>query len=397
MINQCLIILGHLKTYSLTVVNVKDRNITLFLKKSGHINNVKITASYVLISLFVFTNAFLLLRFPTQAGEGVLDGINLCVKTVIPSLFPFMVLSSFFAESGLCEKIGAVFEKITNLLFKQPGISSAVILIANIGGLPIGAKMVKQLYENKKLSMDQGQRLLLFCINPGPAFVISSVGCYMLGSAKAGVIIFVSQLSASLILGMLTSFTANDESYENITPVTYEKPKIAQSLVNAASQSASGMIAICSWVIIFSSLEKLIDIFTLSPEIKLFLNCILEVTNGCKCAAGVLPIPIIAGIIGWSGICAHFQVMSSVIKLKLKLKYFITGRIINGALSVMICQALLYFFPVSKSAVALSASTVTSSASACFSVSLGLFIMCILLLLGDNFKVRINKYGKRTH
>ncbi|MCM1544638.1 MAG: hypothetical protein NC110_04995 [Ruminococcus sp.] len=352
----------------------------------------QIAALYLLLTGFVFTIAFMLLRFPAQAGEGVKYGLNLCVSTVIPSLFPFMVLSSFFAESGICSKIGELFNRWTQLIFKQPGVSSSVILLSNIGGLPIGAKMVKQFYEKEQITREQGQRLLLFCINPGPAFVISSVGHYMLGSAKAGVILFFSQMLASLMIGFLTRFIADENSFVDI-PCNKEtnKPNFIQALVCSVSQSTSGMLAICSWVIIFSSLEKLIDVFELSKGMKLFLSCILEVTNGCNCASGKLPIPIIAGIIGWSGFCAHFQVMSSVIKLRMKLKYFLTGRIINGALSVIICQLLLCFFPVEENVFLSVTDNFTVSTSACFSVSLGMFLMCLLLLLGDNFKIKFRK------
>lgn len=360
--------------------------------KTHNLNSSLIAVSYICLSGFVFTLAFLLLRFPSKAGDGVLYGINLCIKTIIPSLFPFMVLSSFFAESGLCEKLGQSFETLTMFLFRQPGISSSVILLSNIGGLPIGAKMIKLLYENEKITKEQGQRLLLFCINPGPAFVISSVGYYMLGSSKAGVILFVSQMTASLTVGVLTRFISNGKDMETAIKPSIEKPKIAQSLVNAATQSTYSMIAICGWVVIFSSLERLIDIFQLSEGLKLFLNCILEVTNGCSSACGKLPIPIIAGIIGWSGLCAHFQVMSSVIKLKMKLKYFLTGRIINGALSVIICQVLLHFFPIEENVFFSSTQNISASSSACFSVSLGMFFMCLLLLLGDNFRL-----GKKDH
>ncbi|MCM1363815.1 MAG: hypothetical protein NC122_06090 [Faecalibacterium sp.] len=257
--------------------------------------------------------------------------------------------------------------------------------------------MVKQLYESGQLTKDQGQRLLLFCINPGPAFVISSVGHYMLGSSKAGVILFVSQFSASMVLGFLTRFISDENNCKKLDKISQVKPKTVPALVEAVSQSSSGMIAICSWVIIFSSLEQLIEVFDFSSGTKLFLSCVLEITNGCKAASGMVPIPIIAGIIGWSGICAHFQVMASVIKLQMKLKYFITGRIISGAIAVIVCQTLLYFFPIEESVFLSNVQNVSASSSACISVSIGMFFMCLILLFGGNFKIEKIKNIKKHH
>lgn len=52
----------------------------------------------------------------------------------------------------------------------------------------------KKCYNRKR-----GAKSLSFCINAGPAFVIGTVGSEMLGSVKAGVLLYISTVSASFL------------------------------------------------------------------------------------------------------------------------------------------------------------------------------------------------------
>ena len=47
-----------------------------------------------------------LLCAPDAAGQGAAEGISTCLYTLIPSLFPFMVLCTYVTESGLATRMG---------------------------------------------------------------------------------------------------------------------------------------------------------------------------------------------------------------------------------------------------------------------------------------------------
>ncbi|MGN1443987.1 MAG: hypothetical protein ACI4XE_09085, partial [Acutalibacteraceae bacterium] len=182
------------------------------IKKAAELfSNSKIVLKYCICAFAVFTLAAVTLALPEQSAAGVRDGLALCFKTVIPALFPFMVISSFLVQSNITAKLDRLLSRLTFFLFRQPSCTGSVIFLSLISGFPVGAELVRQLYENKKISKSQGQRLLLFCVNPGPAFVISCVGAGMLGSQMIGIIIFVSAALSSVILGFLTRFMAVSE------------------------------------------------------------------------------------------------------------------------------------------------------------------------------------------
>lgn len=365
-------------------------------KNIRSISKLKIILKYTVCAFLVFTAAAVTLTFPIQSADGVKNGLELCFKTVIPSLFPFMVISSFLVGSNITSKLDQLLGRITYLLFRQPACAGSVIFLSLISGFPVGAELVRQLYENKKITKSQGQRLLLFCVNPGPAFVISCVGVQMLGSQTTGIILFASVCVSSLLLGFLTRFmSVPEEEAEAVKPAVFSG--FSQSLVAAVSKSTNSVLMICGWVIVFSTLSSLLQTAGLSGGISLFLECILEVTNGCYRTVGVFPVSVIAGIIGWSGFCVHCQVMPNIIKLRLNYKYFVTGRIICGALSCVICSFLMNLFQPQIQVIKLNYDGVSAKRPEFLPVSLGLLIMCAFVLIGDSVRIKLKSRHDRCN
>ncbi len=332
---------------------------------------------------------FSLLKFPDLSVNAVSSAIEMCLSSVIPSLYPFMIVSSIIVSASFNIKVPKIFEKISYTLFKQPGISLIVILLSQTGGFPVGAALINQLYKAKILSKNQCHRLLLFCINPGPAFVINFVGKFTLGSQEAGIIIYISVVASSFLIGIFSRFFAGENEF---LPQDRKTDKINSSLsgliVESVKKNTLTMAEICGWIITFSCVNSIIGTLNISEQSKIFICVLLEVTNACSKIASHYPIEVIAGVIGWSGLCVHFQLMNSIINTSLKLKYFYTARIINSAIAILICKVLLTVFPISQETANFNAENFVVS-SACIPVSLGLIMMSLLILLGD--KVIIKK------
>lgn len=265
------------------------------------------------IFLIIIVIGFCLLRFPSAVSSGITKGLYLCSGVIIPSLFPFMVLCSFLVKSGFCEKFGFIFEPFTRLLFKLPGCTAGAIFMSLVGGFPVGAKMTYDLFENHQITMNQARKMMLFCVNAGPAFVINAVGFSMLGSSKVGIILFASLCFTSILIGIVISIT---ETYEDLTPLfkaynecSPKKEKLAYAFINSVSDAAQSIFSVCVWVILFSFISALISLAPLGEHTAISLNCILEVTSGCNSAVNTFSIPMIAFVLGWGGLCVHCQVL----------------------------------------------------------------------------------------
>ena len=157
-------------------------------------------AELVWTGALLFAAASVFLR-PGAAAGGVLRGLSVCYETVIPALFPFLVLSRLLLESRAASALGLLLRPYTRLLGLHSPKAPAAMLCGVLGGFAGGAKAVDVLYRTGELTA--AEAVLLVCtIGSGPGFVVSSVGALMLGSAGAGWLLLGAQLGASLVCGL---------------------------------------------------------------------------------------------------------------------------------------------------------------------------------------------------
>ena len=71
----------------------------------------------VAFCLMVLFSLFLLLCSPDVAIASMRDGLLLCANTVIPSLFPFMVISELLVKSGTSSYLGKIASPLFSPVF----------------------------------------------------------------------------------------------------------------------------------------------------------------------------------------------------------------------------------------------------------------------------------------
>ncbi len=330
---------------------------------------------------------YLLFKFPESVKIGVTDGLAICFYTIIPSLFPFMILSCYITKSNIISYFGKFLTPISRVIFRQPVHSISAIIMSNIGGFPVGIKMVNELYSRGQITKNQAHRLCVFCINGGPAFVITAVGVNMLKSMRAGVIIYVSLVLSSLILGIMSSFLGDKNEVIDNQKAEIQQP--LSCLSASVSDSLQSVLGICAWVTLFSGISNCISSLKLNENVYLFLISVLEVTTGCVNIAGKMHLSVMAGIIGFGGICVHCQVLSYIKSIGMKYTHFLVSRILGGALSALISYLLFMAFPVETDVFV----NLGSVASADFSVSVPAFfvfiLMCIIMIFDIDKKKKI--------
>lgn len=104
-------------------------------------------------------------------------------------------------------------------VFNEPGESAIAIIIGTISGYPVGAKVVCSLVRENKISKEEAERLLAFCNNSGPLFILGTVGIALFGNKTIGFILLITHILASLSVGIIYKFWS---------PSTYTKRKILE-------------------------------------------------------------------------------------------------------------------------------------------------------------------------
>ena len=177
----------------------------------------------ILLCLIIIACALGILLFPNDVRNGAANGISFCLYTLVPSLFPFMVLSSFIIHSGISKFIGKLLQPVIQFLFYLPGSAGSVIIMSMIGGYPVGARGCISLLEQGAITQKQAHRMLYFCVNAGPAFIISVVGGTLLQNALIGLLLFFSQIAAMMVIGITLGIIARFKKEPCHTVISSER------------------------------------------------------------------------------------------------------------------------------------------------------------------------------
>lgn len=323
--------------------------------------------------LFAVLAATLLLAFPQEAVAGVGEGLKICAGVIIPSLFPFLAVSAFAAASPSCKAAMRFLSPVMRHVFRLPSAAASAVFFGFIGGYPVGCTTALQLYEQGEINSEQAQRITCFCVNAGPAFVITAVGSVMLGNIKAGIILFVSCVLSSLFIGVMLGFTAAKPEKSSVKIISTLSE--TQALVEAAEKAAYSIIKICTWTVLFSCISAVGEKSGMSETVLAAAKCIFEVTGGCRAMTQNGNLCAIAAALGWSGLCVCCQVLESVKKTGAKLSVFFAFRAVHAALAAVVCGVLLHFFPIEVSVFANFAAV--SAGSFSYSVPATVALMCL--------------------
>ncbi len=102
-----------------------------------------------LLGASIFVCIMGLVLRPLEAAMAGKDGIALCLDVIVPSLFPFFVLSTLTVELGLASYLGKALEGIMRPLFRISGTCAAAVVLGFVGGYPVGGVALVQLIQTR--------------------------------------------------------------------------------------------------------------------------------------------------------------------------------------------------------------------------------------------------------
>ncbi len=298
-------------------------------------------ATFCLMSLFLLV---LLLKNPSVAASAISDGLRLCTKTLIPSLFPLMVASELFVESGVVGQIGKLLHRPFRALFGLRGDAACAVLLGLICGFPVGTKCAVSLYRRGALDEKEFCRALAFSNQPSSAFLVYTVGGAMFKSIRFGLCLYLSTLFSAIAVQLVLRARNKDTSSKSVFDKTPSMPpSFPDALANAVSSSALSLLSICAFVVFFSaiveSLAYLAAGISLSSSATALLFGIFELTGGVShaalCSAKLAPI-LCALSVGWGGLSVHFQLLHLAGDAPFSLAWYFFTKLAQGVLNIPI-------------------------------------------------------------
>ena len=313
---------------------------------------------YILASLGIFAA---LLIFPKAAAEAVKDGLIMCAQVIIPSLFPFFIATNLLNELGASKLISNALAPFgAKIGISGHGVSAFIIGVT--GGYPLGAAYIARLRSQGLISRDEASRLIVFCNNSGPAFIVGAAGIGVFSSAAAGFFLYAVHIFAALIFGVMASPKAPcDICYDEdiFSPVSF-----SAAITASVRRSADSVIGVCAFVVAFSALNGVLDgmditrilagelSYRLGAELcwcRALLSGILELGNGIGSMAGLeirpINLALAAFILSWGGLSVHFQTFAMISGTDIKTARYMIGRLIIAiiAASLALLGAAAFF------------------------------------------------------
>lgn len=271
----------------------------------------------------------LLLLCSADAAQAVRDALALCVQSVIPALFPFFVVSSLFIDLGCAAVLGRSLAPIMRRLFGVSGAGGTAFLLGIIGGYPVGGRTAGELYRSGQCEREECERLLAFCNNAGPSFILGIAGLGCFGSVRVGAWLYLIHVGAAVMVGLLFRSTSRQMG----RPKKTETPRWADALIEAVRGGAMSMVNICAFVVFFLVILRLFSRFT-GIQHGAILG-IVEMTNGIlRLANDRRGFIWAAGLLGWGGLSVHCQTAAVLSGSGLSLKRYFIGKALQAAISM---------------------------------------------------------------
>lgn len=309
----------------------------------------KSRAAFFLVSIFLL---FLFFRNAEIAAKAIGAGLRLCVNSLIPSLFPLMVASELLVAGGGVERLGNFLTRPADAIFGFRGDAACAVLLGMLCGFPIGTRCALTLYRDGRMSEDDFTRVLALSNHPSPAFLINTVGRTLLGSARTGVLLYLTTLTSSLLLAALLAPRKNKKSATFVTQAPSgalrARPTFSSALASAVSSSALSLLSICAFVLFFSALGECLThlsaSLSLSPIPTAILFGFFELTGGvvhaAECPTALAPL-LCAFAVGFTGLSVHFQLFSLTGEERFSRAKYLLLKLAEGVLNLPIAALTL--------------------------------------------------------
>lgn len=279
----------------------------------------------------------LLLLAPETVRQGIRTGLELCISSVLPSLFPFFVLSSLLLRLGFSELPGRLLAPLMGALFHLSGAGAGALTMGLLGGYPAGARAVSELYTAKRCSHEEAERLLAFCNNCGPAFFLSFLGGAQFKSVRIGAQLWLIHVLAALLTGMLLRPKRQCRSVPFRRDQSTPDP-FPLAFVAAVQSGFSAFLGVSGFVLLFSVLLQPIRTFDGSG----LLMGLIELFSGVSALKKSRTSFVLAAFLtGFGGLSVHAQSMAFFLPAGLSGRWYFRGKLLQAILSAVFAIILI--------------------------------------------------------
>ena len=331
-------------------------NITAPLRKGRN----RRALSAALLSAGILLLLVLLLTAPARYAQACTRGIALWAKTVLPTLFPFLVLTGILTKLGAVRKLSERLSPLTGV-FGLPGCAAYCLLLSLLSGYPVGSRTVAMLHQGGAIDRRQAARMSVLCSTSGPMFLLGSVGGILFKSAAAGMILLTAHILAVVGVSLLLALPRRGRQSAAAPVPPPAAAKYADGiLARSMQESVVAILCVGGSIALFSVLaQALTDLRVLSAPSALFALLLspfgsgsaaeglavglLEATQGCAAIAASgapLALPLCAFLVTFGGGSILAQQLAFLSAAGVRAGAFIGVKMLQGIAAFLLCLVL---------------------------------------------------------
>lgn len=297
----------------------------------------------VFLALFVL----LFVIFPDIASQGAQDGLILWFNVIIPSLCPFMIISSMLVKLNVTNFISNIFYPVFHKVFKLSKNGCYPAVIGMLSGYPLGAKTTADLYKTGALPLNEAQYIISFCNNASPMFMLEYIGVKCLGLSKPVIMLLIIYLSA--FINAMAGFcnTKGETGFKENTNIK-KNYSMMEALDESILSSAVTLVKVGGYIILFSIFTKLLQgLITTNETVKILGAGILEITTGGEILAKAdLPLYfkciIASAFCAFGGMSSVAQTSSAIIGTGLSNKKYVYAKLRQAVIAAALAAVIFY-------------------------------------------------------
>lgn len=260
----------------------------------------------------------------TTAMEGARSGLEVCLQTVLPSLFPFLFLSSILTEA--LSTVNHKRHSVISQLYGIPKGTEGILVTGLLGGYPVGAKCVREAVAQSQLSSVEAERMLVFCNATGPAFLFG-ITSNIFEQQWIPWCLWGIHLLSGLYIARLSKSTTQS--------VVLEISTVHRSVPQQLRQALRVMGEICGWVVLMRTVitvAQRLFLWRLPESLVLLVTGALEISNGCIALAEVrnigLRFVLCSIFLNFGGLCVAMQTHS--VSAGIKQRRYLHGKCLQA-------------------------------------------------------------------
>lgn len=308
----------------------------------------RISLPLFLIALFI-----IMLLFPAPVLRGASEGLLLWFNTVLPTLFPFILICNLMVQTKAIDMLLYVTKPMFCRFFGVSPFGSFAVLSGFLCGYPMGAKVTADLYRQGSISKEEASYLLSFCNNTSPMFILSFLVMQNLRNDS----LKLPTLAILLLSPIIISFFCRPhsrKSFETSASLQISGTPLHSSLSDALDFSIGNALESITkvgvYIMIFAISTELLEPLSMgSSSLHLILISNLEVTNGitmlCQSDLRSEAVYILClSAASFGGLCAAAQTASMIKGTGIPMCSYLLKKLATALVTSLLAFLYLHLF-----------------------------------------------------